>query len=125
MSFKNTLLPIQTTLQSKGRRLDLSSPVVMGILNATPDSFYNKGRDSTMDGLLHAADKMVADGVVLLDVGGASTRPGAAEISTQEEMDRVLPVISAIYKHFPDVWLSVDTYNAAVAKAAVAEGASI
>lgn len=78
-----------------------------------------------MDGLLHTADKMVADGAILLDIGGASTRPGAPEISTEEEMDRVLPIISAIYKHFPDIWLSVDTYNAAVAKAAVAEGASI
>lgn len=125
MSFKNTLLPIQTTVQSKGRLLDLSSPVVMGILNATPDSFYNKGRDSHIEGLLHLADKMVAEGAVLLDIGGASTRPGAADIGTQEEMDRVLPIISAIYKYFPDVWLSVDTYNAAVAKAAVAEGASI
>jgi dihydropteroate synthase len=125
MNFKNTLLPIQTMLQSKGRLLDLSKPVVMGILNATPDSFYNKGWDSHIDGLLHTADKMVADGAMLLDIGGASTRPGAPLIDPQEEMDRVVPVIEAVHKWFPDIWLSIDTYNAAVAVAAVAVGVSI
>ncbi len=118
-------LPISATLQSKGRILDLSAPVVMGILNATPNSFFNKGQDSGIDGLLKNAEKMLAQGATILDVGGASTKPGEKIISSGEEMERVLPAIEAIHKAFPEVWLSVDTYNALVAKAAVGAGASI
>lgn len=125
MSFKNTLLPIQTTLQSKGRILNLAQPLVMGILNATPDSFYTKGKDSDKDGLLKIAEKMIRDGATILDIGGATTKPGASLISPAEELDRVIPAIELIYKNFPDVWLSADTYNAAVAKEAVAAGVSI
>lgn len=125
MSFKNTVLPVQTTIQSHGRLLDLSQPVVMGILNATPDSFYNKGKDSDTDSLLRNAEQMLNEGAAILDVGGASTRPGAELISADEEMQRVLPVIEALAKQFPDAWLSVDTYNAATAKAAVEAGASL
>ena len=125
MNFKNTLLPIQTTLQSKGRLLSLARPVVMGILNATPDSFYNQGRDSDMDGLLRSAERMLRDGATILDVGGATTRPGAALMPAAEEADRVVPVVQAIRRRFPDAWLSVDTYNAPVAEAAVAAGADI
>lgn len=125
MSFKNTLLPIQTTLQSKGRILSLAEPLVMGILNATPDSFYTKGKDSDKDGLLKIAEKMIRDGASILDIGGATTKPGAALISPAEELDRVIPAIELIHKNFPDVWLSADTYNAIVAKEAVAAGVSI
>ena len=70
MSLKNTVLPVQTTLQSKGRLLDISKPVVMGILNATPDSFYNKGRDSSTTELLKNAEKMLSEGATILDIGG-------------------------------------------------------
>ena len=125
MNFKNTLLPIQTTLQSKGRLLDISQPVVMGILNATPDSFYNRGQDSDADSLLRNAEKMLNDGAAILDIGGASTKPGATLIDFDEELTRIIPAITAIHKRFPDAWLSVDTYNAATAKEAVAAGASI
>lgn len=125
MNFKNTLLPIQSTLQSKGRLLDISQPVVMGILNTTPDSFYNKGQDSDEAGVLRNAEKMLTEGAAILDVGGASTKPGAMLIETDEEMQRVLPVIAAIRKRFPEAWLSVDTYNAQTAKEAVAAGADI
>jgi len=125
MSLKNTVLPVQTMIQSKGRTLNLEKPVVMGILNATPDSFYNKGKDSDTDSLLANAEKMLSEGAAILDVGGASTRPGAELIGTDEELQRVLPAIEAIMKRFPDAWLSVDTYNSATAKAAVETGASI
>lgn len=125
MSFKNTLLPTQTILQSRGRILDISIPIVMGILNATPDSFYNKGNDSSVDALLKNAEKMIGEGAIILDIGGVSTRPNAENIGTDEELERVIPVIDIIHKHFPDVWLSVDTYNAKVAEAAVAAGAAI
>jgi len=125
MNFKNTLLPIQTVLQSKGRLLDISQPVVMGILNATPDSFYNKGQDSDLAGLLRNAEKMLNEGATILDVGGASTKPGAALIDAGEELERILPVIIAIRERFPDAWLSVDTYNAQTAKETIAAGADI
>ena len=125
MSFKNTLLPVQSTIQSGGRLLSLEKPVVMGILNATPDSFFNKGRDSSTEDILRTAEKMLGDGAAILDIGGASTRPGAELIPADEEISRVIPSIEAIVKSFPGAWLSVDTYNAATAAAAVNAGAAI
>ena len=117
--------PVPAILHSKGKVLDISGPVVMGILNATPNSFYNKGQDSDVDGLLRNAELMLKQGAAILDIGGASTKPGAEIISADEEADRIIPAITTIHKHFPDAWLSVDTYHAAVAIAAVTEGASI
>lgn len=125
MSSKNTLLPVQTTLQSGGRLLDLSQPVVMGILNATPDSFYNKGKESSTDELLHTAERMIKEGAALLDIGGASSKPGSAISNVPTELGRVIPAIEAIHSRFPDTWLSVDTYHAAVAKESVAAGVAI
>ena len=125
MSFKNTLLPVATTLQSGGKLLDLQKPVVMGILNATPDSFYNRGRDTGPDEMLRTAEKMLHDGARILDIGGASSRPGAADVSAAEEEDRVLPVIEALVSAFPEIWLSIDTFHATVAKAAATAGVSI
>ena len=125
MSFKNTLLPVQCTIQSKGKLLDLSQPVVMGILNATPDSFYTKGRYNSADGILAQATAMIESGAGILDIGGASSRPGAAPVGVDEELARVIPAIESIHEHFPDIWLSIDTYNAVVAVAAVNAGAMI
>jgi len=125
MSFKNTFLPVQTTLQSRGRLLSLEKPVIMGILNATPDSFYNKGRDSSTNALLQKAGQMLEDGATILDIGGATTKPGAAIINAGEELERVIPVIEAIVNQYPDAWLSVDTYNSQTARVAIAAGASI
>jgi len=112
-------------IQSKGKLLDLSQPVVMGILNATPDSFFNKGRESTISGLLKMAEKMLKDGAAMLDIGGASSKPGAVIIDVDLELERVLPVVENIHERFPDAWLSVDTYHARVAEVAVNAGASI
>lgn len=125
MSFKNTVLPVETTLQSRGRLLDISTPIVMGILNATPDSFYNQGRDSDTDSILRNAERMLGEGAKILDVGGASTKPGSAIIDADEELKRVIPVIQAINKRFPEAWMSVDTYHSKVAMEAVNAGASI
>ena len=97
----------------------------MGILNATPDSFYNKGRESDLNSLLGKAEKMLKDGAAILDIGGASTKPGQELITENEELSRVMPVIERIHKNFPDAWLSVDTYNAGVAREAVNAGVSI
>ncbi len=125
MNVKNTLLPVKTLLQSKGRLLDLSKPVVMGILNATPDSFYNKGRESSLDDLLRNAEKMLSEGAAVLDIGGATTKQGSEWINADEELGRILPVIKEIHKRFPDAWLSCDTYNSKVAASVVCEGVSI
>jgi dihydropteroate synthase len=105
--------------------LSLHRPLIMGILNATPDSFYNKGRDAHADELATVGQAMVEAGAAILDVGGASTRPGAESVPPDEELHRVLPAIAALRQLLPEVWLSVDTMSAAVAKAAVEAGADI
>jgi dihydropteroate synthase len=97
----------------------------MGILNATPDSFYNKGQDSDALSLLRNAEKMLKEGAAVLDIGGASTKPGQELLNTDEELKRVIPVVAELHKNFPDAWLSIDTYNAKVAKEAVEAGVSI
>jgi len=123
MSFKNTHLAVANLLQSKGNLLDLSQPLVMGIINCTPDSFFQESRKQETDEIVAQAQKMMEEGAAIVDIGGASTRPQAAEVSEQEEMDRVIPAIQAISKHFPEMWISVDTYRSTVAKAAIEAGA--
>lgn len=113
------------SLNLSGRLLDLSEPRIMGILNITPDSFYTKGRDSDLDSALRLAEQMYADGASIIDIGGQSTRPGAKVVGAEEEIKRVVPVIEALIKHFPEMIISVDTYYAAVAKASVEAGALI
>lgn len=125
MSFKNTLLPVQNSIRSRGKLLDLSLPVVMGILNATPDSFYTGGHHPDTAMLADTAEYMIRSGAAILDIGGASSRPGAAAVSISEEKERVLPLIRIIRQRHPEQWISVDTYHAAVATAAVAAGADI
>ncbi len=99
-------------------------PLVMGILNSTPDSFHPASRVGT-DDALHPAEQMLDKGAAILDIGGASSRPGAEPISAEDELDRVLPVISAIHDRFPEALISIDTYRARVAKEAVAHGAGM
>ncbi|WP_317165572.1 dihydropteroate synthase [Nibribacter ruber] len=100
-------------------------PLVMGILNATPDSFYANSRVSNLDMTLTRAGQMLADGATFLDIGGYSTRPGAPEVSEQEELDRVLPVIEAVAQAYPEALISVDTFRARVAREAAQKGAHI
>ncbi|HNL38231.1 MAG: dihydropteroate synthase [Saprospiraceae bacterium] len=116
---------IQSTLNCKGRLLDLSRPQVMGILNVTPDSFFDGGRYGDPSHALRQAEKMIRDGASILDVGGASSRPGAAEVPEEEETRRVLPVIEALSAEFPDTIVSVDTWRAGVALTAAEAGAGI
>jgi len=97
----------------------------MGILNATPDSFYTRSLDSTLKGLLNRAEQMLQEGARILDVGGMSSRPGAPAVPVDEELSRILPVISAIRSAFPEALISVDTYRARVAEAAVMAGAGM
>lgn len=105
--------------------LDLRSPKVMGIINITPDSFYDGGLFFSIDEALHLAEKMLKQGAAILDVGGVSTRPKAEPVSTEEEMRRALPVIETLHLHFPDAILCIDTHRHEVAEQAVGLGASI
>ncbi|HFQ5290341.1 TPA: dihydropteroate synthase [Vibrio vulnificus] len=111
-------------LRSQKKSLDLSFPVVMGILNVTPDSFSDGGQFNALDAALAQAERMIAAGVSIIDIGGESTRPGAPEVSLEEELKRVIPAIQAIrQKH--DVWISIDTSKAEVMKQAIEAGADL
>ena len=110
------------TINCGGRLLDLRVSRVMGILNVSPDSFYDGGRYMVESAILRQVEKMLVDGADIIDVGGMSSRPGATIISEKEEMGRVLPTIKAILKRFPACILSVDTIRSDVARSAVGEG---
>ncbi|CDL80294.1 dihydropteroate synthase [Xenorhabdus cabanillasii] len=111
-------------LTARGSILDLSHPQVMGILNVTPDSFSDGGTHSTLDAALQHAARMIEEGATIIDVGGESTRPGADDVSEQEELDRVVPVIESLAQRFK-VWISVDTSKAIVMQEAAKAGAHI
>ncbi len=113
------------TLNVRSKLLDLSRPVVMGILNVTPDSFFDGGRYINPDSLLRQAEKMLLAGATLLDIGGASSRPGAVEVSAAEELDRVIPAIKAVLQEFPEALISIDTWRATIAQAAIQAGAAL
>lgn len=97
----------------------------MGILNLTPDSFYKGSRISSVDEVLLKAESMIKDGATFLDIGGYSTRPGAMDISTEEELKRTIPIIEGLRKTFSDVYLSIDSFRSGVAKRAVEAGADL
>lgn len=113
------------TLNCNGRLLVAEKPLVMGILNATPDSFYAGSRVASAQQAVDRAGGMLAAGATFIDVGGMSSRPGAALITAAEEIDRVLPVIGGIMAAFPEAYVSCDTVYAATAKAAVGAGAAM
>ena len=105
--------------------LSVDRPRVAGILNVTPDSFYDGGRHALVDAALAQAERLIGEGAAFLDVGGESTRPGAVPVSARDEIARVVPVIEAIVRRWPDVHLSIDTMKAEVARAALDAGADI
>lgn len=122
---KDTFFHKKVTLNAGGKLIDLSRPKVMGIINLTPDSFFAGSRKQDVASVLEQAGKMLADGATFLDLGAYSSRPGAVDISTQEEMDRLLPAVEAIMDEYPEAVLSVDTFRTAVADAAIKAGAHI
>lgn len=113
------------TLNCKGRILVIEDPIVMGIINTTPDSFYSRSRSNSLDDVLSRAEKMINDGASILDIGGQSTRPKSRPISADEELERVMPALEAVCKEFPEQIISIDTFYAKVARAAIEVGASI
>lgn len=113
------------TLNCNGRLLVADKPLVMGIINATPDSFYAGSRQHTIDGILKQAEIMLQQGADILDIGGQSSRPGSIVVGEEEELKRVIDGIAALHDRFPGAFISVDTYYSKVAREAVAAGAGI
>lgn len=113
----------QTTLNCKGTLVSLENPVVMGILNVTPDSFFDGGRHNSISQQLSQAEKMLTEGATYIDIGGMSSRPGAEIIEPEEELRRVIPIIEAVNKKFPKALISIDTIRSEVAKASIEAGA--
>ena len=122
---KDTFLNRKVTLNSRGKAIDLSSPAVMAILNITPDSFYGKSRINTIHEALKNTEKFIKEGAKFIDVGAYSSRPGAVDVSETEELQRIIPVITAIAKEYPDILISIDTFRAKVAEEAILAGGHI
>ena len=114
-----------TTINCKGNLIDLSTPKVMGIINLTPDSFYDGGKLTSEKEILLKAEKMLQEGATFLDLGAYSSRPGAQFVSEKEEIDRVLPVIKILLNEFPETLLSIDTFRSNVANQSISAGASL
>ncbi len=124
MAEKNFFEPKQS-LNIKGRLIDLSRPKVMGILNITPDSFYSNSRTKSIDEALAKTAQYLTEGATFIDIGGYSSRPGAKDISEQEEIDRLVPVVASLSEAFPEAIFSIDTFRAKVAEATIQAGAHI
>jgi dihydropteroate synthase len=113
------------TINCKGQLIDLSLPKVMGILNVTPDSFYDGGHYKDKNTILEQVENMIREGATFIDVGGYSSRPGADFVSENEELKRVVPIIKLILANFPSTIISIDTFRSNVAKASISEGAAL
>ncbi len=118
-------MKIKKSLNISGKVISLETPAVMGILNITPDSFYEKSRHHAIKDVLQESEKMISEGALILDIGGYSSRPGADEVSELEEIERVRPVIETISSEIPEAIISVDTFRSEVASVALNSGAHI
>ncbi len=114
-----------STINCKGTLIDLSTPKVMGIVNVTPDSFFDGGKLTNTDEIVGQVEKMLHDGATFIDLGGYSSKPGAEFVSETEELNRVIPIVKLLVEKFPDILLSIDTFRSEVAKQAVENGAAI
>ena len=113
------------TISLREKLMDFSVPKIMGILNITPDSFYDGGRYNSKDKIQKQIEKMIISGADIIDVGGYSSRPGAKDISIEDELNRVIPVIKIIKKKFPETIISIDTFRSQIASEAIISGADI
>ena len=116
---------MNTLLNCQGRILDLTQPVVMGILNVTPDSFFDGGKFNDENNIRMHVEKMLTDGASIIDIGAASSRPGAAPLSAEEEWMRLKPILKLLTKQFPDAFLSIDTFHSEVAARSIDSGATM
>ncbi len=122
---KDTSIYPKRTFNCKGILHSFDRPLVMGILNVTPDSFYAPSRSGNWSEIITSVQKMLSQGLDILDLGGYSSRPGAADVSEAEELQRVIPVIEKLHHEFPDLLISIDTFRSKVADAAIKAGVSI
>ncbi len=122
---KDTFFSKKKRLNIRGELISLDSPVVMGIVNVTPDSFFDGGDYVSERAVIERVEKIILEGGLMVDVGGYSSRPGAKDISVEEELNRVIPAVKNIRAHFPDVIISVDTFRSEVALKAIECGADI
>lgn len=113
------------TINCKGKLVDLSTPKVMGILNITPDSFYDGGKYKDEKSILLQVEKMLDEGATFIDVGAYSSRPGAAHVNEEEELKRIIPITELLITNFPDIYLSIDTFRSEVAKQCIEAGAAM
>ncbi|MBW4361426.1 dihydropteroate synthase [Flavobacterium taihuense] len=113
------------TINCKGQLIDLSTPKVMGILNITPNSFFDGGKYKNEKELLERVEKMISEGATFIDVGAYSSKPNAEFVSEEEEISRIIPVVNLLQKHFSGIILSIDTFRAGVAKICIENGAAI
>lgn len=113
------------TINCKGQLIDLTIPKIMGILNVTPNSFFDGGKYKNESEILSRVERMSSEGATFIDVGAYSSKPSAEFVSEQEEISRIIPVVNLILKHFPETILSIDTFRAGVAKASIESGAAI
>ena len=113
------------TINCKGLLVDLSTPRVMGILNVTPNSFFDGGKYKNETEILSQVEKMLLDGATFIDVGAYSSKPNAEFVSEQEEISRIVPVVNLVLKHFPETIISIDTFRSEVARASIETGAAI
>ncbi len=121
MDFKDTFFSKKTTLNCRGKLLDFSIPRIMGILNITPDSFYDGGRYADEGQIAEKVDQLISEGADIIDVGGYSSRPGAPDVDEEEELERISKALKYIRNHYPDAIVSIDTFRSKVAKVAVEE----
>ena len=115
----NKFLKRKNTINLNGRLIDLSKPIVMGILNVTPDSFFDGGKYKTVKKVVNRAEEILEQGGTIIDIGAVSTKPGSEGISTKDEIERLLPAVKAVRKEFPHAFISIDTYRSWVALKAI------
>ncbi len=125
LDFENTKIRSKYSIRIGDKLIDLSTPLVMGIVNVTPDSFYAESRSETTDKIISKVTQMITEGVSIVDIGGYSTRPGAKDVSIEDEINRITPAIQTISKEFPDLLISIDTFRSEVADIALTNGAHI
>ena len=124
MSLKDSPFSKNLTLQIGDKIVDFSTPKIMGVLNVTPDSFFDGGKNSSLEIAINQAEEMIKEGADFIDVGGYSSRPGANEVSVEEEINRTVPIVKVIHTKFPDVFISIDTFRQSVALENMKAGAS-
>lgn len=122
---EDTHFRVNRYLRVRDQLLDLAIPKVMGVINVTPDSFHAKSRSTSLKSVLQQAERMLNEGVDIIDIGGYSSRPGAENVDTEEEINRVLPAIRAIRKEYPTILLSLDTFRSDVAHLGLTEGVDL